>query len=166
VAMVEGNSHIISSVLKWGEEDDLIAEEWVIEEEKALAGRRMQQLKEEEYSHVEREREKRALPRAVLEVSSSHCTNTLKAASYTYMPVCTQNVTTLFGFSSALLSFALDMTNSPRYSLAAPTESAGPNLEREQALPQRPHSQRHDPTCVPGLLGAAAIVIPSYEHSV
>ena len=57
MAMVEGNSHIISSVLKWGEEDDLIAEEWVIEEEKALAGRRMQQLKEEEYSHVERERE-------------------------------------------------------------------------------------------------------------
>lgn len=46
--VVEGNSHIISAVLKGGEGDDLITEEWVIEGEKALTGRRMQQLRQDE----------------------------------------------------------------------------------------------------------------------
>ena len=55
MAMVKGNSHIISAVLKGGEEGDLIAEEWVTEEEEALAGRRMQQLRQEECNCTERE---------------------------------------------------------------------------------------------------------------
>lgn len=55
MAMVEGNSHIILAVLKGGEEDDLIAEEWVIEEEEAPAGRRMRQLRQEECNCIERE---------------------------------------------------------------------------------------------------------------
>lgn len=38
-----------------GEEDDPIAEEWVIEEEEALAGRRLQQLRQEDCSCVDRE---------------------------------------------------------------------------------------------------------------
>lgn len=122
MAMVERNSHIISVVLKGGEEDDLIAEEWVIEEEEALAGRRMQQLRQEECNRV-------ALLRAVMEVNS--CTNTLKAASYTYTPACMQDVTTLFGFQSAFLSCALYMTTTPRRSLVASLERAGPNLECE-----------------------------------
>lgn len=54
MAMVKGNSHIISAVLKGGE-DDLIAEEWVTEEEEALAGRRMQQLRHEECNCTEKE---------------------------------------------------------------------------------------------------------------
>lgn len=41
------------------------------------------------------------------------------------MPVRTQHVTTLFAFSSALLSLALDMTPSPRCSLAAPMRVQG-----------------------------------------
>lgn len=49
-----GNSHIISAVLKEGEGDDLITEEWVIEEEKALTGRRMQQLRQDECICTER----------------------------------------------------------------------------------------------------------------
>lgn len=52
--VVEGNSRIISAVLKEGEGDDLITEEWVIEEEKALAGRRMQQLRQDECNCTER----------------------------------------------------------------------------------------------------------------
>lgn len=55
MAMVEGNSHIILAVLKGGEEGDPGAEVWVIEEEEALAGRRMQQLRQEECSCIEGE---------------------------------------------------------------------------------------------------------------
>lgn len=55
MAMVEGNSHIISAVVKGGEEDDPIADVWVIEEEEALAGRRMQQLRPEERNCIEKE---------------------------------------------------------------------------------------------------------------
>lgn len=54
MAVVEGNSHIISAALKGGEEGDPIAEEWVIEEEEALAGRRMQQLRQEECDCIEK----------------------------------------------------------------------------------------------------------------
>lgn len=37
-----------------GEEDDPIAEEWVIEEEEAPAGRRLQQLRQEDCKCVDR----------------------------------------------------------------------------------------------------------------
>lgn len=52
--VVEVNSHIISAALKGGEGDDLITEEWVIEEKKALAGRRMQQLRQDKCNCTER----------------------------------------------------------------------------------------------------------------
>lgn len=52
--VVKGNSHIISAVLKGGEGADLITGEWVIEEEEALAGRRMQQLRQDECICAER----------------------------------------------------------------------------------------------------------------
>lgn len=84
----------------------------------------------------------------MIEVNRCHCTNIVKAVSYTYVSSHRENVTTLFGFSCALLSFALEMANSSRCSLAAPMESAGPNLECELAFSLLPHGQRHDLTCV------------------
>lgn len=48
MAMVEGNSNIISAVLKGGEEYDPVAEVCVIEEEETLEGIRLQQLRQEE----------------------------------------------------------------------------------------------------------------------
>lgn len=54
MAMVEGNSNIISAVLKRGEEDDPVAEVWVIEEEETSERIRLQQLRQKECNCIDR----------------------------------------------------------------------------------------------------------------